>query len=128
MTPKKAQALLDAVDKNPPRICMAWCGKAKDECACYLHSVALEALNDAAPDLSRAYIEASTESAKFCEINIVSAAMLDTMGAELTRLQAKVAAADGLWQALDDSSFSDLESGDYRRVFAAFTAYEEAGK
>lgn len=56
ITAEEAQKLLDEVAQNPPRICMAWCGKAKEECDCYKAALPRDALNNAAPDLARTVI------------------------------------------------------------------------
>jgi hypothetical protein len=48
--------------------------------------------------------------------------------AEITRLRAKVEAAENLAAVLDTVSLSDLENGDFLKVCAALSAHEEAGK
>lgn len=50
ITAEEAGKLLEEVARNQPRVCVAWCGKAKDDCACYKSGVAVGALNEAAPD------------------------------------------------------------------------------
>ena len=126
ITREQVQKLLDEVAQNEPRVCMAWCGKAKDDCACYKAGVAVGALNEAAPDLARAYIDTHTalEAAQaevaalraerdrinqWRETAIVErdtySAERDTAEAELTTLRAKLAraeaAVDGSREALE---------------------------
>jgi hypothetical protein len=109
MTPEQAQAMLDQIERNPPRVCMAWCGNAKDDCPCYKNTVAVNALNEAAPDLARTYI---------------------AQAAAITRLRAKVEAAEKLAEAVEAQWAHDGEptNADIARVLDALSAYEEAGK
>jgi hypothetical protein len=57
MNRDEIEKLLEDVAQNQPRVCVAWCGKAKDDCACYKSGVAVGALNDAAPDLARTCLD-----------------------------------------------------------------------
>lgn len=75
LTREQIEALLDGVTQNPPRVCVAWCGKAKDDCDCYKAGVAVNSLNDAAPDLARALI-ASDAARKLAEERLVKATKL----------------------------------------------------
>lgn len=50
ITKEQALELLSSIADNPPRVCVAWCGKAKDDCACFKAHVAREAVNGQAED------------------------------------------------------------------------------
>lgn len=56
ITVEEAGKLLDEVAQNQPRVCLAWCGKSKEDCLCYKAGIAANALNAAAPDLARTVI------------------------------------------------------------------------
>lgn len=62
LTDEAVKALLDGVAQNPPMVCVAWCGKAKDDCDCYKAGVAVNALNERAPDLARALLDARADA------------------------------------------------------------------
>lgn len=50
ITKEQALELLSSIADNPPRVCVAWCGKAQDDCACFKAHVAREAVNGQAED------------------------------------------------------------------------------
>lgn len=56
ITKEQALELLSSIADNPPRVCVAWCGKAQDDCACFKAGGAREAVNGQAEDALQAVI------------------------------------------------------------------------
>lgn len=105
-----AQKLLEAVAQNQPRVCVAWCGKAADDCDCYKSGVAVGALNDAAPDLARALI-ASEAARKLAEERLAKAVELGKAsiaeGAHAVDPAKAFDNADWFWRTMDPDDCGD---------------------
>ena len=118
LTDDQVRALLDGVAQNPPRVCMAWCGKAKDDCDCNKAVVAVNALNDAASDLARALLDARAERDRVAAINVKHCEAVNTLLVDGARLEDRAKAAEAERDRLRDRE----------RVLADFIAEFAAAK